>query len=908
MSDRRARRWKRAAVELVLIALVVMALSALSGSDPLSAFWTFSRVEASTAAGARGNSGGGSADEELARLREELNRDIANLRRAVEDLAKTFPKRYRSPERFLATLRRLEKRAADGEGGAELRDVRGRLDRLTRRALVANPMVSEHPILYVARAQYASDHHNTATMFVPGEINAGKYDPPGKIKTLDFSGGIEQKQVRTLYDPGAQGLARDPEVHWSGEKIVFALRRGSQDNYHIHEIAADGNGLTRLTAAPEACDIDPVYLPDDSIIFSSTREIKYCGCNRHIMGNLYRMEKDGANIRQLSENILHDGHPVVLPDGRILYDRWEYTDRNFGDAQGLWTIRPDGTNCSVYWGNNTPSPGGVVDARPIPGTERVVCVFSSCHDRPWGAMVVLDRRGGIDAGPDRRGSVVRIWPSEARKRVGRGNWDAFKPVNPKYEDPYPLSDPSVTGEEGKYFLVSRMLPGSSKMGIYLVDVFGHEILLHAEEELSCFDPMPVRPRPRPHLLPTVADYSEDTGQLYVENVYEGTHVEGIEPGSVKYLRVVEIGDKRTWTPSAWPGQGVEPPGMNYHNFDNKRILGTVPVEDDGSAHFEVPAGRFVYFQILDEDRMMLQSMRSATWVQPGEMTGCVGCHEDRLSAPAAGRNIPEAVKRGASELNGWRGEKRFFNYLRDVQPVLDRHCAACHDYGEPAGEVLNLAGDKTLVFNTSYLELHRGGGFRPGQGGYISVIGAGPAQIQPAMSWGSHASRLMDVLRGEDGEEAHEELSPSDDDVNRIVTWLDLNAPYYPTFYTAYPENPFGRSPMTGEEMKRLGELTGINLEKRPWQVSLDRPEISACLDGAEEGSDRYETALSIIRRAAGRLKTRPSADLPGFKPCAIDRRRRKLFRRFDRLNSRSLKALVTGGKVFDYGLRDRDE
>ena len=111
----------------------------------------------------------------------------------------------------------------------------------------------------------------------------------------------------------------------------------------------------------------------------------------HIMANLHRMDGDGANIHQISKNTLFDGHPSLLPDGRVLYYRWEYVDRNFGDAQGLWTVNPDGTNHAVYWGNNTVSPAAVFDSRMIPGTDRVICIFGSCHDRPWGALAIINR-------------------------------------------------------------------------------------------------------------------------------------------------------------------------------------------------------------------------------------------------------------------------------------------------------------------------------------------------------------------------------------------------------------------------------------------------------------------------------------------------------------------------------------
>ncbi|MCG8336243.1 MAG: hypothetical protein MJE63_17185, partial [Proteobacteria bacterium] len=192
------------------------------------------------------------------------------------------------------------------------------------------------------------------------------------------------------------GLIRDPEVHFDGKKIIFSMRRDINDSYHIYEINADGTGLRQLTHAWGVDDIDPLYLADDTIVFSSSREPKYCMCNKHIMCNLFKMGSDGENIHQIGKSTLFEGHSSLLPDGRIVYDRWEYVDRNFGDAQGLWTVNPDGTNHAVYWGNNTNSPGGVLDPRAVPGTQLFLATFSSCHDRPWGAIALVDRRLGLD--------------------------------------------------------------------------------------------------------------------------------------------------------------------------------------------------------------------------------------------------------------------------------------------------------------------------------------------------------------------------------------------------------------------------------------------------------------------------------------------------------------------------------
>jgi len=708
---------------------------------------------------------------------------------------------------------------------------------------VSNPLVKAHPILFVKRAQYPGDHHNTATMFQTGEINAGKFRGPAAIQTIDFGRG---GKVTTLLEV-PNGVARDLEVSFCGTKILFAMRHDRSDDYHIYEMNADGSGLKQLTFGSGISDIDPIYLPDGRILFTSTREPKFCMCNRHIMGNLFTMDADGANVQQIGHSTLHEGHASLLPDGRIIYDRWEYVDRNFGDAQGVWSVNPDGTNHAVYWGNNTNSPGAVLDNRAIPDTEQFICTFSSCHDRPWGALAIVDRRLGIDG----RGPVIRTWPPGAIDLVGKGNYDTYTRVRPKYEDPYPLSD--------QYFLCVRTFGKGEQTAIYLLDLHGNETLLHAEPP-GCFDPMPLKPRTRPPIIPRRIDLTNEVGYFYVSDVYLGTGMEKVERGEVKYLRVVESPEKRFWTGAAWDGgTGQQAPGMAWNDFNNKRILGTAPVEDDGSAYFAVPADTFVYFQLLDEKGMMIQSMRSGTIVRPGETSGCAGCHESRLSSVSHGDRL--AMGRAPSKLKPWYGPPRLFSYLVEVQPALDKHCVACHDYGKEAGAKLNLAGDQGVLFNTSYVEL-RGKRF-------INVPGAGPYQTLMPNSWGSRASRLADVLvNGHKDPKIDKEYTLDQESFDRIITWIDINAPYYPSYASAYRANPYGRSPLNGGQLGQLSSLTGVGglNNGRSTAISFTRPQISPCLKKfADKNDPKYKEALAIIQAGKEMLAKRPRADMPGF-------------------------------------------
>ena len=796
---------------------------------------------------------------------EEIS-DAGPLRAAVEDLSNSFPARYPQGPQYLTRLGDLEKRATTGE------DVRTNLDTLRREALIANPLVGGQPIVFVVRGQYLRDHHNTGTLFQPGELNAGSFRGGGAIKAVDFAHG---GKITTLLQT-SEGVIRDLEVGFDGRKLLFGMRRSSVEPYHIFQMNADGTQLVQLTFGQNASDIDPAYLPDGRIVFASTRDPKYCGCNRHIQANLFVMDGDGANLHQIGRNSLFESRPSVMPDGRILYDRWEYVDRHFGPSFGLWTVHPDGTRHDLFHGNNSWSPGAIFDARVIPGTQRFVAVFGACHDRPWGAMVVVDRRRGLDG----MEPIVQSWPADIRQLMPNpadvpqkpsgghphaGLIDTFVRLPIKYEDPWPLSD--------KYFLCARMTGEGDRTGLFLLDTFGNELLLHAEAP-GCFDPMPLAARPRPPAIPDQVDWSEPTGTFYVADVYLGSGMEGVPRDTIKTLRVVEAPAKRHWTKTGyhWGIDTHQAPAMNFNCTNSKRILGDAPVETDGSAYFKVPADRFIFFQLLDADGRMVQSMRSGTTLQPGESVGCAGCHEDRLSSVSAG-NPTLAMRRPPSDLRPWYGPAREFNYLSEVQPVFDKHCVKCHDYGTEGGDAVNLAGDLGLVFNASYLDLRAKSPIRwhtdkPDEPKpLVKAVDDGPPQVLPPYAWGSHHSRLADAVLNE-----HYDVIMDRQSIDRVITWLDLNAPYYGTYASAYPEHLFGRSPLDDRQLARLAELTGVAVNSRHTgaelggsQVSFTRPELSLCLAKLDKNGPKHQEALAIIRQGQAALVKTPRADMPGF-------------------------------------------
>jgi len=364
--------------------------------------------------------------------------------------------------------------------------------------------------------------------------------------------------------------------------------------------------------------------------------------------------------------------------------------------------------------------------------------------------------------------------------------------------------------------------------------------------------------------------------------------------SIKYLRVVESPPKRSWSWGNWPGQGYQAPGMNWHSFEGKRILGEAEVEHDGSVYVEVPAGKFVYFQLLDENRKMVQSMRSGTMVQPGEVRGCIGCHEDRLSVPLNQQKLPMAMKKRPSSLLESAKKAEMFSYAHLVQPIFDQHCIKCHDFGPDNESGLVLAGDRNPYFNASYIDLHVKKIIKP--------IGGGPANIQQPNSWGAKASKLVGII-----DEGHHEVDISEKEKQMLYTWLDLNAVYYPSYESAYPENPAGRSPLTKDEMMKLAELTGTDFNALKShqradgpQVSFERPALSPCLQQLEKRSKKYNKALEIIYLGQQRLERIPRADMDGFEPA--EEQKQKIKRYLEQKEKERLfrEAMANGEKRYD--------
>jgi hypothetical protein len=488
------------------------------------------------------------------------------------------------------------------------------------------------------------------------------------------------------------------------------------------------------------------------------------------------MDASGRAIQPLSFNDVSEWFPAVSQSGHILHARWDYIDRDAVTHQNLWAMRPDGTNPIGVWGNASPKPHCTFQAKSIPGSNKIVFIGSAHHAITGGPVCILDPT--VDA--NSLDAVTRITPLPFPEAEGK--------LDEWYAAPWPLSE--------KYFLVAyspyhlrfqgehQTNPNpDNALGIYLLDAAGNRELLYRDPEIGTTNPTPLGARLRPPALPSIdRQESEKTteGTMVVTDIYRG--LGDVPRGTIKELRVVQVFPKSTWL--------ANQPRMGVAGEENGRaILGTVPVEADGSAYFEVPAGKPVLFQALDADGMAFQTMRSLTFVQPGEQTACVGCHEHRMSSPPSDAGALLALRRAPSTIEPGDFGGRPFGFVEVVQPVLDKHCLGCHGGGKTEGN-LDLTGQPHQGFTRSYVSLcgtpeqWTWRGFDPKQtAAQLVPRFVQRNQIQttpPGGQYGARGSRLIRLLK-----EEHEEIQLSPEEMRRVAAWIDLNAIFYGVYDAA---------------------------------------------------------------------------------------------------------------------------
>jgi cytochrome c553 len=485
--------------------------------------------------------------------------------------------------------------------------------------------------------------------------------------------------VRTLLEDPA-GVIRDPDVSYDGKRILFAWKKSDRgDDYHLYEMTVADGKVRQLTFGLGYADYEGAYLPGGDIVFSSTRCVQSVDCFWTEVSNLYACDGNGRRLRRLGYDQVHTNYPSVTPDGRVLYTRWEYNDRGQIFVQSLFQMYPDGTGQTAFYGNNSWFPTATLHARAIPGTDKVVCVFSGHHTHQNGWLGILDPAQGRE---ENSGAQL-IAPLRQTDAV---HVDRYGQAGDQFQYPYPLSETEFLVTLRPY-VPDRGGPGH--FAVYWVAADGRRELLAWDPKNSCNQSVPLAPRPAPRVRPSQVDDRKSTGTVVLQDVYEGPGLAGVPRGTVKTLRVVAlefraavIGSNNNGGPAG--GALISTPvAIGNGAWDPKVVLGEATVYEDGSACFTVPARTAVYFQALDAKGHAVQTMRSWATLQPGETASCVGCHESKNTAPPAAA-VTQALKAGPQDLRPWYGPPRGFSFRREIQPILDRRCIRCHDVREKA--------------------------------------------------------------------------------------------------------------------------------------------------------------------------------------------------------------------------------
>ncbi len=700
-----------------------------------------------------------------------------------------------------------------------------------RRIAFANPLLDCDKILFVThkkngRGELAGDHMAGQYYGIHATQGEGLFVLEGAFGerpvARDLLAGKACANGRHAGAPLPDGAFLSPDLSFDGRQVLFAYteaegyrpeRRAPEDAgdlysysglrcsfterncWHLFGVGADGTGLRQLTDGAWN-DFDPCWLPNGKIAFISDRRGGFGRCHMTANGGapwftytLHAVNADGSGMVRLSHHETCEWQPSVMHDGMIVYTRWDYVDRGFFQAHHPWTTTPDGRNAMALHGNYPRDwrdrPCMEMDVRAVPGSRRLMAVAAAHHGQAYGSIVLVDP----EVEDDDAMAPVRVFTPD--ERFPESEYGYFC-REASYATPWPLSEDYCLCVFG---YPSAQEPDSvENYGIYLLDAFGNRELLYRDPAISCLSPIPLKARPAPPALPeTVKPMAVDAGQprlnldrphvlkacasrgvaasaakeeepavVSIKNVYESRHA-WPEGTVLKALRVIQV------LPKSTPGRNN--PAIGYGTEKNARaVLGTVPVEADGSVCFYLRPYIPVYFQVLDERGMAVESMRTDVYAAPRESVSCVGCHERRRTAPpAAGRGVPLAMRREPSVLTPEPEGSNPFSYVRLVQPVLDRNCVACHAKHSDRAPVLSGAGDDK-PWLPSYRSLKPYAFFYDGGGAFTE------SKTYPG-KFGARASKLYATLSG-----GHHDVKLSADDWRRITLWLDSNSDFFGTY------------------------------------------------------------------------------------------------------------------------------
>jgi hypothetical protein len=694
--------------------------------------------------------------------------------------------------------------------------------------LAARPIVLANPAVDFNQIVFVQQHAGHSLRNITGSQYPWTHKPGGDICVK--AGLDPQDAVRGVIEGRlGPGHVHGIDLWWDADRVVFGYAvqkkwppkwdtgpqacpnvfdlRGDQEPTHVYEVGLDGSGLRQLTDHPYWSDFEPTYLPDGDVAFASDRSGRSSECGKfvadHTVINIYALARKDGTIRRLSDNKDIDRYPHTLQSGLVGYTRWEYQERHFFEVHAIWTVRPDGTQSDAVFNQHLKAPYSLRDTRSVPGSSKLVSIAAGHHTLAYGPVVLVDPSLGPNAPEAIRNVTPYTVPQEGPPPGAAVAEGGVPDKGGLYHTPWALSE--------NCFLVSyshNVPPYGSKgagdtgFAVYLIDVYGDKELVHRDLVYSCTFPMPLRRRARPVVPADATDPAQGWATCYVGDIYSG--MPGVERGTVKHIRISQrvgwpldqkIGAMRYIPGNAWENK------FGYWAWSPVRVIGTVPVDDDGSASFRVPVDEAVYFQALDENFMEVRRMRSHVTFQPGEVRGCLGCHETKPKTPHAAWPVATALARepDVPQPPAW-GADRLLGYEWLVQPILDRNCVRCHG-PERADGGIDLSGAPTEDgFCRSFETLfgRRAGGEKPA----VSLVSVsnrfdGAAVTQPKQ-FGSHRSRLVEVLLEDDLHQKESKLDRAD--WIALVTWIDANAPYHDTFYN--------RRPADGGDPRREIELT----------------------------------------------------------------------------------------------------
>ena len=737
---------------------------------------------------------------------------LKTLRMAIRDLMSSYPRQYERGSIFLARLGRIAQRTPGPERDSALEDLR-------QEALLSNPLLEFDRLLLVRRK--SEGDRGLPANWQGNERLKQAYTNDIALLSLGRPGD----GLRTVFQPPAGRFVGDLDLHFDSTRLLFSMPGGNK-RWQVHEMRIDSSTLD-LALAPvlrelplipdnDVDNYDACYLPDGNILFTSTATYTGVPCvkgNSHV-ANIYLLEVNTGEIRRLTFDQDHNWNPTVLNNGRVMYLRWEYADLPHFVARILFHMNPDGTNQSEYYGSGSYWPNAFFYARAVPDHPRRVGGIVTGHHgvKRAGELVVLDPAlGRFEAD----GVVQRI-PGHG-KTVDSVILDQLVDKSwPKFLQPYPLSS--------KYFLVAAQLNQKASWGIYLADVFDNLLLLKEEKGFDLLEPTPLKQRPLPPAIPSRVDTQQKRALVYLEDIYEGPGLKDVPRGTVKKLRLITY----HFAYRDMGGQ-QDPIGLDGP-WDVKCVLGTVPVEPDGSALFHVPANMPLSFQPVDEEGKAIQLMRSWSTAMPGEKVSCVGCHEQQSAGPTVKTTI--AARRDPSEIRPWYGPVRGFSFKREIGPVVDRYCAECHDpsKGEPSEPAAPAMGDP-------YMFLRR-------------VVRT--PTMEPDMymcePYEFHADTTELVRMLQTG---HHDVELDAEAWDRIITWIDLNTP----FHGSWTEN-VGHKRMNNsverrrDLMQRYAGIKGIDEDPRALAVEKPPEQQAEQMRVAATDADDEPDDVTIVRIA----------------------------------------------------------